>query len=110
MTASILAILLSLRLMGIPCQIVTVSVSAYTNSGGVYPFAGLTASGVQTGPQTCACGSLYDFGTVFIVNGRVYVCQDRGGAIDDGKLDLWHESEAEAIQFGRHTLNVVVVK
>ena len=38
------------------------------------------------------------FGTVFIVDGVVYVCQDRGSAITDGHLDM-DTSEEAAMQF-----------
>ena len=107
---SLFAILLSLSMLGIPCQIVTLSVSAYWNGSGAPPYQGLTASGVQTGPQTCACGPRYPFGTVFIVDGVVYVCQDRGSAITDGHLDLWMTSEEAAMQFGRCQMQVVVVR
>ena len=108
MTA-LFVILLSLRMLVIPCQIVTVSVSSYWDGSGAPPYQGLTASGVQTGPQTCACGPRYPFGTVFIVDGVVYVCQDRGSAITDGHLDLWMTSEEAAIKWGRQTLAAIVV-
>jgi len=87
------------------------SVSAYTNSGGVHPYEGLTASGAYTREGVAACGPSYAFGTLFFVPslGRWFVCQDRGGAITDANLDLWFASEDEALEWGRQGLEVIIV-
>jgi 3D (Asp-Asp-Asp) domain-containing protein len=108
--STILALLLALHSVGLHATVVPMSVSAYTNAGGAPPYQGLTASGVQTVPQTVACGPSYPFGTVFIIDGRGYICQDRGGAITDGHLDLWMEDEAAALEWGRQTLPVIVLE
>jgi 3D (Asp-Asp-Asp) domain-containing protein len=105
MTA-IFALLLALHSIGLHATVVSMSVSAYTNAGGAYPFQGLTASGVQT----VACGPSYPFGTVFIIDGRGYICQDRGGAITDGHVDIWMADEVAALDWGRQTLNVVIIR
>ncbi len=108
---TILAILLSLRLMGVPAQIESMSVSAYSNANGAPPFAGLTASGYYTRPGYCACGPSYPFGTMFYIPGHgAVVCADRGSATTDGHIDIWMPTEAEAWAFERHELKVVVVR
>jgi 3D (Asp-Asp-Asp) domain-containing protein len=108
MTA-IFALLLALHSIGLHATVQSMSVSAYTNAGGAPPYQGLTASGVQTVPQTVACGPSFRFGTVFIIDGRGYICQDRGGAITDGHLDLWMADEAAALEWGRQEKWVIVV-
>lgn len=76
---------------------VPLSVSAYTDASGVLPW-GITASGVKTRDGICACGPSYPFGSLFILpDGRVLECQDRGGAITDGHLDMWCDDEAWAL-------------
>jgi 3D (Asp-Asp-Asp) domain-containing protein len=109
MTA-IFALLLALHSIGLHATVVSMSVSAYTNAGGAPPYQGLTASGVQTVPQTVACGPSFRFGTVFIIDGRGYICQDRGGAITDGHVDIWMADEVAALDWGRQTLNVVIIR
>lgn len=88
----------------------SLSVSGYSDSTGAPPFAGLTASGAKTAPGVAACGPSFPFGTVMLVGGKPYVCLDRGSAITDGKLDLWMESEAAALTWGRRQLPVVVIR
>ena len=100
---SLFAILLSLRMLGIPCQIVTVSISAYSDYG-------ITASGALTRPGVAACGPSYPFGTFFLVAGQWFMCLDRGGLVTDGHLDLWMASEDAAWEFGRATRSVIVVR
>ncbi len=110
MTTAVLSVLLMLRMLGIPTQVVSLSVSAYWDGSGAPPYKGLTASGYYTRPGYCACGPSYPFGTMFYIPGRgAVVCADRGGAITDGHIDLWMESEEAAIEWGRHNLAVIVV-
>jgi 3D (Asp-Asp-Asp) domain-containing protein len=103
-------VVMALRLMGWPAQVATMSVSAYTNAGGAPPYQGLTASGQYTRPGICACGPSFPFGTIFVVSGKWYVCQDRGSAITDGHLDLWVGEDEEAWAWGRRQMQVVVVR
>jgi 3D (Asp-Asp-Asp) domain-containing protein len=109
MTPLMLALLLSLQVLGFTPTVESFSVSAYDNSNGAPPFEGLTASGLYTREGYAACGPSFRFGTVFIIDGRGYICQDRGGAITDGHLDLWMETEASAIEWGRQEKWVIVV-
>jgi 3D (Asp-Asp-Asp) domain-containing protein len=108
--STILALLLALHGVGFHATVATFSVSAYTNAGGAPPFEGLMASGLYTREGYAACGPSYPFGTVFIIDGRGYICQDRGGAITDGHLDLWMADEAAALEWGRQELPVIVLE
>lgn len=73
---------------------------------------GLTASGayVKEG-VTIACPKSMKFGTVVEIDGYgKRVCQDRGGAIKNGKLDLYMDSVIKAKNFGRKKVKVKVFK
>lgn len=73
---------------------------------------GLTASGthVQEG-RTIACPKSMPFGTVLNIEGiGMRVCEDRGGAIGEGHIDLYIENLAKAQEFGKKSLNVEIVR
>lgn len=75
------------------------------------PLYGVTASGAYVQENlTIACGPEHEFGT------RIYIpyfdnefeCQDRGGAITEGKLDVYIPVLEDALEFGRRELEVIV--
>jgi 3D (Asp-Asp-Asp) domain-containing protein len=72
---------------------------------------GLTASGtyVEEG-RTIACPPSFEFGTKLNIEGiGLRICEDRGGAIKSGHLDLYMDSLNAAIEFGRKTLMVEIL-
>ena len=71
---------------------------------------GITASGKPAVGLICAAPPEYPFGTKFVVDGVVYVCEDRGGAIKGNKLDLLMPDHNSALKFGRRKLKVKVWK
>lgn len=76
------------------------------------PYYGITASGepVKAG-ITVACPPSMPFGTVLEIEGvGERVCQDRGGAITEGRLDVYFDELSDALEFGRRTLNVRIIK
>jgi 3D (Asp-Asp-Asp) domain-containing protein len=77
-----------------------------------HPSYGLTASGTKVKEgRTIACPPSYPFGTKMKIDTVGFrVCEDRGGAIKTGHLDLYVESLNEAIEFGRQTLLVEILK
>jgi 3D (Asp-Asp-Asp) domain-containing protein len=73
---------------------------------------GITASGelVREG-ITAACPPSLAFGTRLDVEGvGERVCTDRGGAIGEGRLDIYITELEEARQFGRQWLNVRIIE
>lgn len=72
---------------------------------------GITASGttVKEG-RTAACPKSLPFGTeIFIPElNRVYICEDRGGAIKEGKIDIFINDLNKAINFGRKKMDVLI--
>ena len=76
-------------------------ITHYTHTGnntasGVYPVAG----------RTVACNSL-PLGTIVEINGQDFVVEDRVG-LSGNIIDIFVDSESEAIQKGRYTTTVYV--
>ena len=91
-----------LPLLGQSADARMMEVSAYTHSGGVmangqYPYVGAVAS------------DDLPLGTTVIINGYTYVVADRFGGGYTDMIDIFVDSEEEAIQFGRQYLDVTVV-
>lgn len=70
-----------------------------------------TASGaIATANRTIAADtSVFPFGTELVINGQVYVVEDRGGAIQGNRLDVYFDSHEAALIFGRQTAEVYKV-
>lgn len=70
---------------------------------------GRTASGTQaTAGRTVAASSKFAFGTKLNIGGHIYTVEDRGGAINGNKIDIFVNSHAEALQWGVRYLPVSV--
>lgn len=71
---------------------------------------GITASGTRaTANHTVAAPSTFAFGTQMVINGKTYVVEDRGGAIQGNRIDVYMNSHAEAIAWGVRYLDVEVI-
>lgn len=65
------------------------------------PTGELTASGtVPQAGRTIACNFL-SFGTHVLINGHEYIVEDTGGALGNSVIDIFVNSEEEALQLGR---------
>lgn len=73
---------------------------------------GITASGEQAQEGvTVACPPSMAFGTVIEIDGLgERICQDRGGAITEGHIDVYMDELEDAIEFGRQKRNVRIMK
>lgn len=95
----------------------TYEVTAYTNgaeSTGKNPGDhdyGVTASGARTKTgHTVACPPSMAFGTRLNIEGiGVRTCEDRGGAITEGHIDLYVAGVSEAKAFGRQRLKAEII-
>lgn len=67
----------------------------------------VTASGTSTRPGIVACPRRYLFGTLALIGGKIYECEDRLNPKYDNRFDIWHGSKGEAWEFGA---NKVLVK
>ena len=86
------------------------SVSAFVDAEGLPPY-GFTANMTPTAPGVCACGPSYEFGVRFYSPETGWLtCEDRGGLIGDGNLDVWMAEVEDMRQWGRQELAVVVVR
>lgn len=72
---------------------------------------GRTASGTQaTAGRTVAASGKFAFGTKLNIGGHIYTVEDRGGAINGNKIDIYVSSHAEALRWGVKYLPVSVVQ
>ncbi len=74
--------------------------------------SGYTADGSKaTAGYTIAASSDYAFGTLFYIPffDRVFEVEDRGGAIDGNRIDVYFDTHEEALMFGRRTITVFMV-
>lgn len=71
---------------------------------------GITATGTQAtaGRTIAADPSVFPYGTELTINGNTYVVEDCGGAIKGYKIDIYFDTHAEAVQFGRRILTARV--
>lgn len=70
---------------------------------------GRTASGTKaTAGRTVAASSKFAFGTKLNIGGNVYTVEDRGGAINGNRIDIFVNSHAEALRWGVRYLPVSV--
>ena len=72
---------------------------------------GRTAMGTKaTAGRTVAASGKFSFGTKLNINGHVYTVEDRGGAINGNKIDIYVNSHAEALAWGVRYLPVSVAQ
>ena len=71
---------------------------------------GITASGARAVQGvTVAAPAKFAFGTKLNIGGNVYTVQDRGGAIQGNRIDIYFSSHQAALAWGRRTLPVSVM-
>ena len=71
---------------------------------------GITASGTQaTANRTIAAPRTFSFGTKVVINGITYVVEDRGGAIQGHRIDIYMDTHAQALQWGVRYVQVDVL-
>lgn len=71
---------------------------------------GITASGAMaTANHTIAAPRTFSFGTKVIINGQTYTVEDRGGAIQGNRIDVYMNSHSEALAWGVRYLYVEVL-
>ena len=71
---------------------------------------GRTASGTRaTAGRTVAAPAKFAFGTKLNIGGNIYVVEDRGGAIQGNRIDIYVNSHSAALQWGVRYLPVSVV-
>lgn len=71
---------------------------------------GITASGTKaTSNHTIAAPSTFSFGSQVVINGVTYTVEDRGGAIQGNRIDIYMDTHAEALAWGVRYLYVEVL-
>lgn len=75
------------------------------------PDYGRTASGkMAVIGETIALPKEYPFGTVVEINGVRYRCDDRGGLIKNGRVDILVHSEKEAREKGKYKATMKIIQ
>lgn len=71
---------------------------------------GITASGTtaKAGRTIAADTSRFAFGSKMVINGHTYTVEDRGGAINGNRIDIFFSSHSEALQWGVRYCTVYV--
>jgi len=79
---------------------------------GVYSGGNRTASGtVPTSNRTIAVDTdVIPFKTKVVINGQVYVAEDRGSAIKGKRIDMFFMTHKEALRWGKRTMTVYLAK
>lgn len=71
---------------------------------------GITASGVKaTANHTIAAPRTFTFGTKVVIDGVTYTVEDRGGAIQGNRIDIYMNSHSEALKWGVRYVEVEVL-
>ena len=73
---------------------------------------GITASGTQaTAGRTIAMSKNYKFGTKIEIEGYgIFVVEDRGGAIQGTRIDMFFNTHEEALRFGKKQLRFRIIE
>jgi 3D (Asp-Asp-Asp) domain-containing protein len=71
---------------------------------------GITATGTKAkeGRTIAVDPDIIPYGTLVIINGREYVAEDCGGAINGNVLDMFFENHTDALQYGRQTDEILI--
>ena len=87
-------------------------VYAYGPMEGERKKIGETATGKKAGKGTIAADTnVFPFGTEMKIPGYgTGVVEDRGGAIQGGKIDLFFKTHKQALEWGRQTVTVEVIR
>jgi len=86
------------------------TVTAYSDVNGDMDSYGITASGIETRPGIVACEKEIPFGTyIYLLGQGLYICEDRGSAITEDRVDIYFETEQEAIEFGKKEVYGIVL-
>lgn len=71
---------------------------------------GYTAAGTKaTAGRTVAAPSNFAFGTKLLINGKEYTVEDRGGAINGNRIDVYVSSHTQALAWGVKYLPVEII-
>ena len=72
---------------------------------------GITSTGVMAkANRTIAVDpSVIPYGSKVMINGEIYVAEDCGGAIKGNRIDVYHDTHSEALDFGVQYAEVYLV-
>lgn len=73
---------------------------------------GITATGTKaTAGRTIAADiSKLPYGTEVYIDGHKYIVEDKGGAIKGNRIDIYFDTHAEALQYGKKQVELFIEK
>ena len=73
---------------------------------------GITSTGThaKAGRTIAVDPRVIPYGSKVMINGHVYIAEDTGGAIKGNKIDVYLDTHEQAVNFGRRTAEVYLVK
>ena len=69
----------------------------------------ITANGERVRVGTIACPRYIPFGSVVVVDGKIYTCNDRMALKHAHRFDIWFPTRAEAIAWGKQIKEIIVL-
>jgi len=95
-------------------QIVVADVSQYSKLETCPRNECVTASGVKPYVGSVACSRGLKFGSLVVIDGLVYKCEDRLHPRFDQRVDIWagdtEEDYHRAIQWGVRSKNIIIIQ
>jgi len=70
----------------------------------------ITASQTSVHKGILACPRYYPFGTKFLINDQIYVCEDRCNIRYRHRFDIWFPTTEEAKQWGKQIVFIKLVQ
>ncbi len=89
---------------------VDVELSYYTAADDEGSGTGLTASGTKATVGRTVASNVYPFGTKLMIDGKIFVVEDRGSSIVDNCIDVLVGSKEEAYKKGRHQATIYILE
>lgn len=71
---------------------------------------GITASGTKAVEGRTIAADHLPFGTIVRINGQEYIVEDRFGGGYHDRIDIYHENEQDAWNFGRQKIEVEILE
>lgn len=69
-----------------------------------------TGAIAQEGETIAVDPTVIPYGTQVMIDGNIYTAQDTGGAIKGKRIDVYHDSHEDALQFGKKEKEIFVLE
>jgi len=97
----------TINLIDVGWRIVTAYSSTFDQTDNT-PF--ITAANTKVREGIIACPRYYPFGTKFLINDQMYICEDRLNIRYHHRFDIWFPTTEEAKQWGKQIVFIKLVQ